>query len=166
MQPVSKALTAHKQLRDALLARYPEIDDETLRDTLEGLSDLPDMIAVMIRSAIEDAAMAKGLKGLLEELRERLERLDRRADKKRQFAQEAMEQAGYEKLTQPDFTASLRLNRPSLNVVDETVIPKDYWVRQMPKLSRSALRDALERGIAVPGVVLGNASRSLSVRIR
>ena len=164
--PLNTQLVRHRHLRDALLERYPEIDDETLRDTLEGLTDFSDMIAVMIRSAIEDAAMAKGLKGLLEELRGRLERLERRADKKRELAQEAMEQGGYEKLTQPDFTASLRQNRASLTIVDEAEIPEDFWLPQPPKLSRTLLRDELERGVSVPGALLGNAARSLSVRIR
>jgi hypothetical protein len=166
MRQLATSISRLALLRDALLERYPEIDDETLRDTLEGLTDFSDMIAVMIRSAIEDAAMAKGLKGLLEELRGRLERLERRADKKRELAQEAMEQGGYEKLTQPDFTASLRQNRPTLTIIDEAAIPEDFWLPQPPKLSRTELRDALERGVAVPGALLGNATRSLSVRIR
>ena len=164
--PLNTQIVRHQQLRSALLERYPDIDDETLRDTLEGLTDFSDMIAVMIRSAIEDAAMAKGLKGLLDELRERLARLDRRAEQKRALAHDAMDQAGYEKLTQPDFTASLRQNRPSLTIVDEAVIPEDYWLPQPPKLSRTRLRDDLERGLTVPGAVLGNASRSLTVRMR
>ena len=89
--PLSTSLNRHALLREQLLARYPELDDETLRDTLEGLSDLPDILAVTIRSAMEDAAMAKGLKGLLDELKARLDRLEGRADKKRTLAQEAME---------------------------------------------------------------------------
>ena len=89
--PLSTSLNRHALLREQLLARYPKLDDETLRDTLEGLSDLPDILAVTIRSAMEDAAMAKGLKGLLDELKARLDRLEGRADKKRTLAQEAME---------------------------------------------------------------------------
>jgi len=89
MSQIAASISRHTLLRNALLERYPDIDDETLRDTLEGLTDFSDMIAVLIRSAIEDAAMAKGLKSLLDELKERLQRLDERANRKRVLAQHA-----------------------------------------------------------------------------
>ena len=44
-------LAKHKILRERLLAEIPEIDEETLANTLEGITDLRETLAEVIRSA-------------------------------------------------------------------------------------------------------------------
>ena len=44
-------------LKERLLAELPKLDEETLRDTLEGITDLHEMIAAVIRSALVDEAL-------------------------------------------------------------------------------------------------------------
>ena len=53
MQPVlATSLAEHAYLREHLLAEYREaIDEVTLRDTLEGISSLPEALAAVIRSS-------------------------------------------------------------------------------------------------------------------
>jgi hypothetical protein len=41
-------------LGDQLKAQYADIDDETLRDTLEGISELPQLIQEVVRSSLDD----------------------------------------------------------------------------------------------------------------
>ena len=62
-------------LKQRLLADYDDLDEETLADTLEGITDLHEMIAAVIRSALVDEALQTGLRIRLEEMRERLIRL-------------------------------------------------------------------------------------------
>ena len=154
------------KLREWIIASYPGADDETLQDTLEGITDLHEMIASVIRSALVDEALVAGLRLRLEEMKERLSRLEVRGAGKRQLAFEAMNEAELEKLEQPDFTASLRAGSPTLIVSNEDEIPQDYWVAQPPKLSRQGLLNALRQGAAIPGVGLGNSQPTLSVRTK
>ena len=99
-------------LKQQLTADFPDTDEETLADTLEGITDLHEMIAAVIRSALVDEALQAGLRTRLEEMRQRLARLEERGHKKRQLALDAMCEVGLKKLEQPDFTASARAGLP------------------------------------------------------
>ena len=43
--PLHIELLRHQLIRDRLLVAYPDLDQETLLDTLEGVSDLKEMLA-------------------------------------------------------------------------------------------------------------------------
>ena len=45
-----------------------------------------------------------------------------------------MEDAGIEKILEPDFTVSLRVSPPAVAVINEAEIPEPYWIPQPPKL--------------------------------
>ena len=152
--------------RERLLATWPEIDSDTLADTLEGITDLHEMIAAIIRSALVDEALHGGLRSRLEDMKTRLARLEERGAKKRQLALDAMSEVGLRKLEQPDFTASARAGSPSLVIVAEDAIPNSYWVPQPPKLDRQSLLAELKRGDEVPGTQLSNPRPTLSVRTK
>ena len=153
-------------LRQRLLDDYPGIDPDTLGDSLEGITNLHEMIAVVIRSALVDEALQIGLRTRLEKMRQRLARLAERGLKKRQLALEAMNEAGLKKLEQPDFTASARLGAPPLVVTSEQAIPEAYWLPQPPKLDRQTLTSDLRHADQVPGACLGNAAPILTVRTK
>jgi len=152
--------------RDRLLAQFPDLDDETLADTLEGITDLREMLAEVIRSALEDEAMAAGLSTRLADMKARHERFANRAKAKRSLVLDAMTAAEISKLTEPDFTASTRASRPALEVISEERIPNLYWKPQLPKLDRQGLLAALKDGATIDGVELGPRSMQLSVRTK
>jgi Siphovirus Gp157 len=163
---VTFEIPKYQLLKQQLLETYGDLDEETLADTLEGISDLPEMIAAVIRSALVDEALHAGLRGRLEEMRERLSRLEVRSKKKREMALEAMTEAGLSKLQQPDFTASTRPGTPSLVVVTEQSIPPAYWIPQPPKLDRQSILGELKRGAAIEGAQLSNPKPVLTVRTK
>ncbi len=163
---ISSELARHGSLQERLAAAFPDADEDTLRDTLEGLSNLPEVIAAVVRSELEDRALAKGLKGRVAEMEERLGRFEERAGKKREMAREAMERADIQKITEPDFTVSLRSVQPPLVIVEEKEIPEEFWRPQPAKLDRQRLRLALSSSKGVPGAVFGNPGRTLSVRTK
>ncbi len=163
---ITSEVPRYRVLKERLVAEYPDLDDETLTDTLEGITNLHEMIAAVIRSALVDEALQSGLRTRLADMKSRLSRLEERGAKKRQLALEAMTEAGLKRLEQPDFTASARTGLPGLVVVEEDLIPEGYWVPQPPKLDRQSLLADLKRDEHVPGTQLGNPKPTLSVRTK
>jgi Siphovirus Gp157 len=163
---VNSEIQYYRALKERLVEEFPLLDDETIRDTLEGITDLHEMIAAVIRSALVDEALETGLRSRVNDMKERLSRLELRATKKRHLALEAMTEAGLAKLEQPDFTASARAGSPALVVVAEETIPDAYRVPQSPKLDRQALLAELKRGAGIPGVQLSNPQPVLMVRTK
>ena len=156
----------YKSIRERLLAIWPDIDCETLADTLEGITDLHEMIAAVIRSALVDEALQSGLRFRVDDMKERLSRLELRATKKRQTALEVMSEVSLTKLEQPDFTASARAGSPALVVKAEDKIPEAYWLPQPLKLDRQAILGELKRGIEIPGAEMSNPQPVLMVRTK
>jgi hypothetical protein len=159
-------LKQHELLRQQLLVEFPEIDDETLRDSVEGLTNLPEVLARILRSHLDDLALLSALRTRILDMQERFARLEVRADKKRALVASVMERAEIKKLTEPDFTASLRQVPPGLVVVNERAIPEPFWRPQPAKLDRKGLLAALNAGQSVAGASLGNGSTTITVRTR
>jgi Siphovirus Gp157 len=159
-------LAQHEHLRKWLQSEFPDADDHVLRDTLEGLSDLPEILAAILRSRLDDVALAVALRARLLDMQARLKRIEDRAEKKRTKVTSVMERADLRKLTEPDFTVSLRPVPPPLVITTEAEIPETYWKPQPPKLDRKALVAALQRGQVVPGATLGNGGMTIAVRTR
>jgi hypothetical protein len=163
---VSAELLKYRLLKQRLVAEYPSADEETLADTLEGITDLHQMIAAVIRSALVDDALSTGLRKRLDDMKARLARLEERGTKKRQLALEVMEEIGLSKLQEPDFTASTRAGSASLVVKSEDDVPAPYWIPRPPRMDRQALLGELKRGADIPGVQLNNPKPVLVVRTK
>jgi hypothetical protein len=158
------ALT-YRAIRDRIRAEDPQIDEQTLADTVEGLTDLHEIITVIIRSALADEALATGLKSRIADMQERLDRLQDRASKRRQVAKDVMIDLDIKKITAPDFSVSIRAGLP-LMVIDEAAVPSIYWQPSAPRLKRQELLSELKDGAAIEGVALSNPEPVLSVRVR
>ena len=160
------AAITYRALRDRIRAQDPQIDEQTLADTVEGLTDLHEILTAIIRAALADQAVATGLEGRIAEMQGRLDRLQDRAAKRRQIAKDVMVELDLKKLTAPDFTASIRPGMPSLLVLDEATVPSIYWQPSEPRLNRQKLATELKDGAEITGVTLSNPEPVLSVRTR
>jgi Siphovirus Gp157 len=166
MNPLAFSKIHYQDVKSRIQVEHPGLDEETLADTIEGLTSLPDIVEAIIRSALADEALAAGLKGRIEDMQGRLQRLSERASSRRGMARDVMVDAGLKKITAPDFTASIRAGSVSLLVVDEAQIPRDYWQPREPKLDRQALLSDLKLQGQIAGVALSNPEPTLSVRTR
>ena len=160
------AATTYRAVRERIRALEPELDEQTLTDTVEGLTDLQEILAAIVRAALADEALATGLKGRIAEMQERLERLQERAAKRRQVVKDTMVELDLKKLTAPDFSASIRPGMPALLVIDEAAVPSIYWEPREPRLDRQGLLAELKQGAEITGVTLSNPEPVLSVRTK
>ncbi len=163
---ILRQLCHRQHLCERLEAAFPDADEETLRDTLEGMTSLTDSLAELLRSSQEDQTFASALRSRMADMQERYSRFEERTRKKRELVCTVMEEADLKKLMEPDFTVSLRPARAPLMIIDEAAIPGDYWKPQPAKLDRMGLISALSNGRDIPGTVLGNPPMTISVRTK
>ena len=160
------AAITYRAVRDRIQAEDPQIDEQTLADMVEGLTDLHEIVAAIIRSALADEALAMGLKSRVAEMQDRLERLQDRASKRRQIAKDVMLELDIKKISAPDFSVSVRPGLPALQVLDEGSVPSIYWQPSAPRLKRQELLSELKTGASIEGVALSNPEPILSVRVK
>jgi len=163
---VEFAAITYRAIRERIRAEDPQIDEQTLADTVEGLTEVHDIVAAIVRAALAEEALAAGLKGRIAEMQERLGRLQHCAEKRRQIAKDVMIELEIKKITAPDFTVSIRPGMASLLVLDEAAVPSIYWQPVAPKLNRQGLLNELKEGAEIKGVALSNPEPVLSVRTR
>ena len=166
MDQLTFSAARYSAIRDRIRAQDPQIDEQTLADTVEGLTDLHEIVTAIIRSALQDEVLASALKSRISDMQARLERLQDRASKRRQIARDVMVELNLRKLNAPDFTASIREGTPSLMVINEEAVPKIYWTPCEPRLNRQGLTRDLKQGEEIAGVTLSNPEPVLSVRTR
>ena len=166
MDPLAFSATTYRAVRERIRTQDPDLDEQTLTDTVEGLTDLHEILAAIVRAALADEALATGLKGRIAEMQERLERLQERAAKRRQIVKDTMVELDLKKLTAPDFSASIRPGMPALLVIDEAAVPSIYWEPREPRLDRQGLLAELKQGAEITGVTLSNPEPVLSVRTK
>jgi hypothetical protein len=163
---VDFAAINYQTLKQRLLAEDPQIDEQILTDTAEGMSDLPHLLTTILGAALEDEALAGGLKTRIDEMEKRLSRLQDRAVRRRQLVKKIMLKVDLKTLIAPDFTASIRPGVPALTVLDESAVPRLYWEPREPRLKRQELLSDLKRGNEIAGVALAHADPVLSVRVK
>ena len=166
MDPLAFSATTYRAVRERIRTQDPELDEQTLTDTVEGLTDVHEILAAIVRAALADEALAAGLKSRIAEMQERLERLQERAGKRRQIVKDTMVELDLKRLTAPDFSASIRPGMPALLVIDEAAVPSIYWEPREPRLDRQGLLAELKQGAEITGVTLSNPEPVLSVRTK
>ena len=154
---------AARVLKEALSA-IPNMDEETVRDSIEGQTSLHEMIAWADEEMVKDEVMAFGLDEMIERLGERRSGVKARIEARRLAIQKAMEVGELKSIKLASATLSLRNTPRGLEILDEWLIPQEYFVPQDPKLDRKKLKDDLKNGKEIPGCVLDNGSVTLSIR--
>lgn len=154
---------AAEALRDTL-AKMPDMDEETARDTIEGETDLHGAIAGVVEMLTEAETMSAGLAVTIEKFEVRKARYDARIDFLRSAVEQAMVIGELRTMELPEATLSLGRRAAGLVITDEASIPAEFWKPQDPALDRAAIKAALKDKKTVPGAVLGNGSVSLTIR--
>src|SRR5689334_23240333 len=102
MSEISQSLNRYQSIRARIVAVEGALDEATLADTLDGVTDLHEVVAAVVRAALVDQAMAEGVKAHIETLHDRMARLETRAAARRLIARDAMLEVGLKKVAAPD----------------------------------------------------------------
>lgn len=160
-----KEIEAVRVLREHI-ADLAAGDEDVIRDTLEGETDLDGLVAALVASIGEDEAHSEGLKTYEGALALRRKKFDDRAAYKRTLIATALEIAARPTIETDAGTVSLKPVPPKALVTEEADVPAEFWKPTPPKLDRSALLAALKEGRAVPGASLSNGGTTVSIRVR
>lgn len=156
------ALSAHHEMVAQIRAAFPDENEESLCDTIEGESNLSEAIAAVLRAALESAAMADGIDAMIEKVQMRKRRLAARATALRAAALQAMQDAGMKKLSAPDMTVSIGHSKPRVIITEPDMIP-DHLCKIIREPSKTAIGAELAAGRDVPGATLGNPQSFLTI---
>lgn len=161
------ALHMETEAAKTLIAHLHDLradDEDTVRDSIEGETNLHEAIADAVRQIGEDEAAIASLTDYIAALSARKDRLKERVETTREAIAVSMGLAHLKTMETPYGTVTLRRTPQSLVVVDETAIPYEYWKPQPPKLDRSGLLKALKEKRTIPGAELSNGGETISVR--
>lgn len=125
---------------------------ETIRDTIEGELPIAEKIKSYVFVIKELEANADAAKAEADRIAERSRKFKSRAQLLKDRLLEAMEAAAIQKQEYPEFTVRLQKNPPSLNVIDEALIPKSFYIEQPPKLDSRGLLKHIKDGNEIKGV--------------
>lgn len=132
-----------------------EDGQEGLEDTLESLTDAIEDKLENIGKLIKTIdAEAAGLKAEEMRLHDRRKSLEANTKRLKQYAEQSMLDAGIKKSKGQLFTFSIQKNPPSLEVLNDSVIPEIYFTEQEPVLNSAALKEALKNGQVIDGACL------------
>jgi uncharacterized protein YlxW (UPF0749 family) len=140
------------------------VDEEIFQDTLssleEAIEDKAENVAKLIKCLDSDC---KAIKEEEQRLADRRKALENKISSIKEYLQNQMEVAGLNKVKRPTITISIQANPPSVEVMDESLIPSTYMVPQPSKIDKRAILTALKEGEFIPGASI---KQSMGVRIK
>src|SRR3990167_1603526 len=84
--------------------------------------------------------------------------IGKNAERLKEYVRGEMERCGMEKVDCIPPVA-IRKNPPAVWIVDEKLIPANYWIPQEPELSKMLIADELKAGGSVPGAEMRRGTR-------
>jgi hypothetical protein len=159
-------LTDERNAAEALraaLEKMPGMDEETVRDMIEGETGLHDSLRVVLDLLLHTQVMSEGIDAKLVEFSGRKKRYEEREKYLRAAIEQAMTIGAIKSMEFPDCTLTLAQRAGGLIVIDESVVPPIYWKPQDPTLDKRGLAKDLKSGTKIPGVLLGNGGVSLTI---
>lgn len=150
-----------------------------IAEIYENLENIDDEVAVAAAMDAVDAALEEKLESTAKVIRnleaeaEGLEAEEKRLKARKMavrnriadikgYVQENLEAIGKDKVTSGIFKWSIQANAPSVNILDESLIPDDYWKIER-KPMKTEIKKAIEAGELTEGVEL---VRTKSLRLR
>ncbi len=164
--PVTDAVRIYKDIREQLMHEYELLpEDQCLIDTLDGITDLNEQIAALVRDSVRAKAMADALKIIIDDNIRRKRRFEDKAERLRALSLWAMTEANVHKVDAPDMTISNTEGQKRVIITDENAVPNELCkIERTPMKTKIA--EELESGRFVPYAVWSNPARVLKVHTK
>lgn len=165
MSTITEELRVYEEIKAKLLADNPDLDNQTLVDTLEGACDLQDRITNICRAAVEADLQAEVVGQMIKNQTARKKRHEERSERLRSLALWAMQEAGLTKIPAADITIAIGKGRTSVVIADDTALPLEF-TEFVAKPDKAKIKEALDAGQSVPGAHFSNSAPTLTIRTR
>lgn len=162
---ITRELAKHQEIKDALESVYTDLDPQALIDTLEGETDLKEVLQKVAAQVLDYEALAQATQERIADLQARKARTVKAATTLRAIILQAMDTAEIQKITGPEMTLSYRQTAGKLVIDDESKVPSDYFKQPPPVLDKKALAEAIKEH-AVEGCHISNGELSLTIRVK
>lgn len=140
-----------------------DFDNETFLDTLDGETDVMDMIGFLIESRVEAKEVETAMKSIAAVYTARAKRYASQADACTKGLGKLLDATGEKKIAHEIGTVSRTKPRVSMTVVDPTAIPSQLC-KAVP--DNAAIKAQLEAGETVPGAELVSGEAGVTVRVK
>lgn len=130
-------------------------DPQELLTMIEGIKEEINKKVVRTGLVIKQLnADAEMLNNEIKRLQERKKSVERGVDDLKAMLFDVMQKHDMNKVKDPLATVWIQNNPPSVNVLNEEVIPSAYWIPQPDKLDKSGISKRLKEGEVIEGVEL------------
>jgi hypothetical protein len=155
---------ADSYLQDVAKLQDLDLDEQTIADTLEGLTGTFEEKATNVALFTRNLeALADQIKQAEQAMAARRKALESRADRIRQYLLDNMQRTGITKIESPWFNIALAKNPPSVVVDDEVTLkfahPEFVKTVTTESIDKAAVKDAIKAGQIVEGAHLVQAER-------
>jgi len=140
-------------------------DDDTFLDTLDGETDVVDVLAKLIQERLEVLGYEATNKELAEQYKRRADKMATKADAINQQMKHLLNAMGVKKVNHALATVSITKPRWSVEVVDEAQVPTQLKVTTS-KPDLRAIKKILDDGEPVPGCRPKVGYEGITVRIK
>jgi len=140
-------------------------DDDTFLDTLDGETDVVDVLSKLIQERLEVLGYEATNKELAEQYKRRADKMATKADAINQQMKHLLNAMGVKKVNHALATVSITKPRWSVEVVDEAQVPTQLKVTTS-KPDLRAIKKILDDGEPVPGCRPKVGYEGITVRIK
>lgn len=140
-----------------------DLDEQTVADTLEGLSGALEVKATNVAMFVRNLeASADAIKMAESQMAARRKAIENRASRIRGYLKAQMERTGVSEISSPHFKIAVRLNPPAVIIDSVNLIPAEFMRTPEPPPpvpDKKAISAALKAGCEIAGVHLEHSTR-------
>lgn len=148
-----------------LMSQIMDSDDLSaeILDSLKNISDSLDNKILNYASIVKTIeAKSTSIRHAMEDMEKRAISLEKSAERLRESMKVEMQKCDKQAVENDYHAIKLKINNPKVNVIDEDVIPQEYYrkyIKEVTELNKILIVKCLKDNITIPGVSLVRDSR-------